>query len=210
LKKLALLATISLLTFGKTYAQENPAMEKTEKGLRVKVNALFIPVGMLNAGVEYQLSKKITMQNDIFISPWKSFAGHEAQYYSTSVEGRYYFDEAFKHFFVGVNISAAKFVLQKWNYWNDNVYTNDKGETYVSSNLYQKGHSILFGLTAGYNFMLSERWNLELYATAGTSQDYYKGFDRTNGRRYDSATGYNKSGEVLPYRGGLMVTYKIK
>jgi hypothetical protein len=58
--------------------------------------------------------------------------------------------------------------------------------------------------------MLSERWNLELYATAGTSQDYYKGFDRTNGRRYDSATGYNKSGEVLPYRGGLMVTYKIK
>lgn len=210
MKKFALISAVLLATAGTVYAQENSNILPSEKGLRIKGNALFLPVGMLNVGVEYQLRDKITMQNDLFISPWKSFAGHEAQYYSTSVEGRYYFNEAFRKFFLGANFSVAKFTLQKWNYWNDNVSVNENGDTFISSNLYQKGHSFLLGITAGYNFTLSERWNLELYATAGTSQDFYKGYDRMSGKRYDTAEGYNKSGEVLPYRGGLMLSYKIR
>ncbi|MDR6515704.1 DUF3575 domain-containing protein [Chryseobacterium camelliae] len=207
MKYTLLTAAFTLLVSGNIQAQE----QEPSKSLYIKGNALFIPIGVLNAGVEYQLSKKYTLQGDIFISPWKSFAGHEFQYYSVSAEGRYYFDEAFKHWYVGANIATSAFVLQKWNYWKAGVYENkETGEKFENSELYQKGHSVIFGITAGYQFNLSERWNIDIYATAGTSQDFYKGYERSTGRRYDSAQKFNKSGEILPYRGGVMISYKLK
>lgn len=186
------------------------AQEQSETSVYLKGNALFATIGVLNVGVEHQLTKKYTLQGDIFISPWKSFAGHEFQYYSASVEGRYYFDEAFKHWYLGANIAASAFILQKWNYWNGGTFTNDRGEEFAYPNVYQKGYSLILGITGGYQFKLSERWNIDLFATIGTSQDFYKGYERGTGRRYDDAKGFNRSGEVLPYRGGVMISYKLK
>ncbi|MFP3592771.1 DUF3575 domain-containing protein [Chryseobacterium sp. SIMBA_038] len=197
--------TLSLL--GTINAQE----QISEKSVYLKVNAPFLAIGILNAGLEHQISKKYTVQADAFISPWKSFAGHELQNYSVSVEGRYYFNEAFKHWYVGVNLAGSAFNLQKWNYWNDNISESEDGlTTHINSNLYQKGYSISLGVTGGYQFQLSDRWNMDIYATVGTSQGFYKGYDRSTGERYDVATKYNKSGEIIPYRGGIMISYKLK
>ncbi len=198
---------LTLFLLGNLNAQE----QNPETSVYVKGNALFIPIGVVNVGLEHQLSKKYTLQGDIFISPWKSFAGHEFQYYSVSLEGRYYFDEAFKHWYIGANVAASAFTLQKWSYWSDGEFINEhNGDLLVYSNLYQKGYSLILGVTGGYQFKISDRWNIDIYATVGTSQDFYKGYDRTTGKRYDSATGFNKSGEVLPYRGGVMISYKLK
>jgi hypothetical protein len=150
------------------------------------------------------------LQGDVLISPWKSFAGHEFQYYSLSLEGRYYFNEAFHGWYAGANIAASSFVLQKWNYWKSVPYINDRNEEFLKSNLYQKGVSFIIGVTGGYQFKVSERLNIDVYATIGSSQDFYKGYDRTTGHRYDSAQKFNKSGEILPYRGGVMISYKLK
>lgn len=210
MKHKILIAALALFSLHYIKAQEEQILQPTEKSLYVKGNALFIPIGVLNVGLEHQLNQKYTLQGDVFISPWKSFAGHEFQYYSLSLEGRYYFDKAFKHWYLGANIAASSFVLQKWNYWDDNVYMNSYGQTFISSDLYQKGFSVLLGITAGYQFKVSNNWNIDLYITAGTSQDFYKGYDRNTGQRYDVADGYNKSGEILPYRGGVMISYKIK
>lgn len=207
--KYKLLAGIlAFLSVGTLSAQEQEQTQ--DKSLYVKGNALFIPLGILNVGVEKQLNAKYTLQGDVFVSPWKSFAGHELQFYSVSAEGRYYFNEAFKHWYVGANISVAAYRASKWNYWNNEVSQKDDGELIVNSNLYQKGYSVMLGITGGYQFQLSDRWNLDLYATVGTSQGFYKGYDRTTGRRYDSAEKFNKSGEIIPYRGGVMISYKFK
>ena len=197
---------LTLLTIGTLTAQE----QENEKSLYIKGNALFAPIGIFNAGIEKQISSKYTLQGDIFISPWKSFAGHELQMYSLSVEGRYYFQEAFKHWYIGANIGLSAFNLQKWNYWNNRSEINEQGEIIINSNRFQKGYSIALGITGGYQFQLSERWNLDLYATIGTSQGFYKGYDRSTGKRYDSAEKFNKSGEIIPYRGGIMISYKLK
>lgn len=198
--------------FGKSQIETPP---KNTKQVYLKTNALFLPIGMLNAGVEYQLSKKYTLQSDIFISPWKSFSGHEAQIYMIGFEGRYYFSEAFKHFYVGANFSAAKFVIQKWGYWNDNPYVlHGEPTPYITSNLYQKGFSLLFGATVGYQFQLGEKWNMDIYLGGGSSQGFYKGYDRLSGDRYDvkdpKSTAWDKSGEWIPYRGGVMISYKLR
>lgn len=200
-----LLITLSVGTLN-LKAQE----QEQVKSLYIKGNAALAPIGILNVGIEKQLNKKFTLQGDILVSPWKSFAGHELQYYSLSVEGRYYFNEAFSHWYIGANIAASAYNIQKWNYWNDNISVSESGEVYVNSNLYQKGYSVIFGVTGGYQFQLSDRWNMDIYAAVGTSQDFYKGYDRTTGRRYDVAEKFNKSGEIIPYRGGIMISYKLK
>jgi len=216
--KNTLFAATALLCAATFNAQENevkttePVVQNptSDKGIRLKANALFLPIGIVNVAGEFQVSKKVTLQGDLFVSPWKSFSGHELQYYSASFEGRYYFKEAFNGFYLGVNVGTSIYTLQKWNYWPDEPFINDNGEVFTKSNLYQKGYSILVGGTAGYQFRLSDKWFMDIYGTLGTSQDFYKGYERGTGKRYDTVEGYNKSGEILPYRGGVMITYKLK
>lgn len=220
-----LLAIVTLASVTGLKAQQNDVTatattsqnENSEKGLRLKANALFLPVGIVNVAGEFQLNKKITLQGDVLVSPWKSFAGHELQYYSASVEGRYYFKQAFDGFYLGANVAASKFTFQKWSYWNDRIYdntysnpNNTSTDVFVMSDLYQKGYSILVGVTAGYQFRLSEKWFMDIYGTVGNSQDFYKGYERGTGKRYDGETGFNRSAEIMPYRGGIMIAYKFK
>lgn len=182
----------------------------------IKANALFLPVGMLNVGVEHGFSEHITGQADIFISPWKSFGGKHAQVYMLGFNGRYYFKEAFKGFYVGADFSLAQFNIQKWGYWNDNFYTHKDGEVtpYINSNLYQKGFSFIIGGITGYQFKLSEKLNMDIYLGVGSMQSFYKGYDKVSGDRYDfggdsKGRERNRSGELLPYKGGVMISYKL-
>lgn len=193
------------------YSQE--AEIETEKKTYIKANAVFIPIGMINAGVETQLSEKYTLQGDFFYSPWKSIKGHEANFIFVTGEPRYYFKEAFRGFYVGANLTFARFKIQKWNYWDDVPAVDEEtGEPlgYLISDLYQKGFSIMFGATVGYQFRLSEKWNMDIFGGFGNSQDFYKGYNRETGERYDKASGYNRSAEWIPYRGGIMIAYKFK
>lgn len=216
MKHKIIVAALSLFSIINISAQDKQTQEnnsETEKKLYVKGNALLIPIGVINAGLEYQLTNKITLQGDVLISPWKSFAGHEAQIYMGTIEGRYYFKEAFKGWHVGANVSVGAYTIQKPSYWNDRVYIDSQvgiPSEYIHSQLYQKGYSILYGVEGGYQFRLADNWNMDIFAGIGNSQDFYKGYVRGTGERYDSADGYNRSGEWLPYRGGVMISYRLK
>jgi len=193
IKLLTGLLTLSLL--GTINAQE----QNSEKSVYLKVNAPFLPIGILNAGLEHQISKKYTVQADVFISPWKSFAGRHAQVYMGHLEGRYYFQEAFKHWYLGVNGGFGVFDLTKWNY--------------SGTEKFQRGFSLMLGATVGYQFQWKERWNIDIFAGGGTSQGFYHGYENVppdSFVRYEGAEGWNKSGETIPYRGGIMISYKLK
>lgn len=208
MKKLILIFGIFLSILSSAQVQDT----LTSKKLYVKANALFVPIGVLNAGIEYQLTKKITLQGEVFISPWKSFAGKYAQVYLLGLDGRYYFDEAFRHFYVGANISTTYYIIQKYNYWSDDPYQyTPASPIYVTSDLYQKGFSVIFGAVVGYQFELGPKWNMDLYLGAGSIQSYYQGFHKTLGIRYDTnGKKWDRSGEFLPYRGGIMISYKLR
>ena len=209
MKKLLLAIAVSFAALSTAQSQDSIVSKK----MYVKANALFLPVGMLNAGVEYQLNKKWTLQGDVFISPWKSFAGKYAQVYMLGFDGRYYFNEAFKHWYVGANISFSRFIVQKYNYWSDSNYQyTPESPVYKTSDLYQNGFSYIIGATVGYQFELGKNWNMDLYVGGGSIQSYYKGYHKELGVRYDTdpTREYNQSGEWLPYRGGIMISYRIK
>ena len=207
MKKIILLFSIILGFLSNAQNQDSAISKK----IYVKANALFLPIGILNAGIEYQLKDKVTIQADVFISPWKSFAEKYLQVYMIGFEARYYFKEAFKHWYVGANISGARFIMQKYNYWSDGLYQyTPESPIYKASDLYQNGYAIMIGGTVGYQFQLSDRWNMDLYFGGGTAQSFYKGYHKKLGIRYDDdGRKWNKSGEWIPYRGGVMISYKL-
>lgn len=160
-----------------------------------KINLAGLPLGMINGAAEARISNKFTLQPEFFISPWKSFFGNRLQIYSFNLETRYYFKESFKHFYVGGNAGIALFDLQKWNY--------------IGSNAYQRGYSILFGVTVGYQYPISERFNMDFYLGGANSQGFYHGYDIRNGKRYEDSSPWNKSGEWIPYKVGVTLSYKL-
>lgn len=205
LSKIFLIAVVFLLI--KIKAQQT----------EIKLNAAFVPLTMLNIAVEKPLNKKFSIQAEGFISPWKSLYGKNMQFYMGTLEGRYYFDEVMKKWYIGAYGSVVAFNIQKWNYLKSAVVYDDNGnpELLVNGNVrvterYQKGLALVFGLSGGYHFKINDQLGLDIYAGVGATQSLYKGYYKDNNERYDGAESWNKSGEVIPTRGGLMVTYKLK
>lgn len=182
----------------------------------IKINAPFLALGMLNIAAEKSLNKNFSLQAEGFISPWKSFGGKNLQIYMGTLEGRYYFKETMKGWYVGAYGSIVAYNLQKWNYIRaEPVYYEDNtpqllpdGSVRVTER-YQRGLALIIGVSGGYHFTINEKFGLDVYAGIGSSQSIYKGYFKDNNERYDKANRWNKSGEIIPTRGGLMVTYKL-
>ena len=171
-----------------------------EKKIFVKGNALFLPALIFNLGIESQINEKFTWQNDFFLSPWRSINGNHGMVLMAHTEGRYYFDKAFNKWYVGLNAGSGIFDLTKWNY--------------SGTHKFQRGFNVMIGGVVGYQYQWKERWNIDIFAGGGTVQSWYHGYAPSEVPpgfyRYDEAENWNKSGEFLPYRGGIMVSYRIK
>lgn len=177
-----LLLLVVTTSFGQTY---------------VKFNGATALVGVPNIGIETSIGEKLTFSFDVMASFWKSFAGQNPmQFYTFTPEVRYHFKEKYNGWYFGGHIGPDIYKIQKWNYWNTNKY--------------EDGFGYRIGATIGYNFKITEKINLDAFVGGGWHQGFYKGYynDGTPGR-YEKAEKYNKSGEWLPYRGGLMITYKL-
>ena len=171
---------ISTLSYGQTY---------------VKVNALTTLLTVPNVAIETSIGHKSTFQFDILGSPWKSVNGKPREFYTFIPEYRYHFQEKHNGFYAGAHIGLTLYNFQKWNYLN--------------TDLYEKGLGYVAGATIGYQKKINDRFMLDCFLGAGNHQGFYHGYKISTGERYEKAQNWNKSGEWLPYRGGVMISYKI-
>ena len=162
----------------------------------VKVNAITTLLTLPNVGIETSIGPNSTFQFDIMASFWKSVNGKPSQFYIFIPEYRYHLQEKQNGFYAGAHIGGSIYNFQKWNYLN--------------SNLYQKGFGYMIGATIGYEKKINERVVLDCFLGGGSSQGFYKGYYLDSNIRYDKAKDYNKSGEWIPYRGGVMISYRIQ
>lgn len=162
----------------------------------IKLNGLSALVGVPQVGIETSIGANSTFSIDAFASLWKSFDGKPMQAFMITPEYRYHFNEKFNGFYTGIHAGPDVYKLQKWNYWGTNKY--------------EKGFGYHIGATIGYQKRLSDKFVLDAFIGGGWHQGFYKGYymDGTPGR-YESVKNWNKSGEWLPYRGGIMISYKI-
>lgn len=163
----------------------------------LKFNAATAFIGVPNIGIETSIGKKITFQFDATVSFWESINGAPYKGFMVTPEIRYHFKEKFTGFYVGGNIAFASYKLQKYGY--------------SETNSYQKGFSFFFGPTIGYQWKLNETLGIDLFVGGGHQEANYKLYDLDTNERIDTwYKGYNRSGEWIPYRGGVIITYKIK
>jgi len=162
----------------------------------LKLNALTTLIGIPQIGIETSICKKLTFQADALGAYWGSVNKAGAPFKTVMVfsELRYHFNHNYKGLYVGGHIGGAIYQLQKWNYWN--------------SDSVQKGESFFLGISVGYQFLIKNRWMIDAFVGGGNQQAHYTGRLMSTGERYEHSS-YNKSGEWLPYRGGVMISYKL-
>ena len=148
-----------------------------------------------NVGIETSIGKQSTFQFDITASFWKSVKGNPREFYLFIPEYRYHFKEKNNGFYLGAHVGATIFNFQKWNYLNTNKY--------------EEGLGYVMGVTLGYKAKINQKIHLDCFLGGGSHQGFYKGYYIGTKERYESAVKYNKSGEWLPYRGGIMLSYQI-
>jgi hypothetical protein len=159
----------------------------------LKLNAVPLLLGMPHVGIEAALGEKTSAQLDVAASFWQSFRGEPFEVLMVIPEIRRYWRSAMHGPYIGAHIGAAAFRLQKWNY---------RGTSH-----YQEGRSILVGITLGYEQRINDRWTFDWFIGGGNSQARYRGFDAA--RDDAEYIGLNRSGEWIPYRGGVMVSYRL-
>lgn len=163
-----------------------------EAQTRLKANMLYWGVGITNASVETKLAKHWTFNGELVYSPWKSVDGNHFEFLQIIPEARYYVKSAFDGFYIGGYGSFQVFNMTKWNYWNLNKY--------------QKGRGFSLGLNIGYAYSINARWGIDLYIGGGWQNSQYKGYDTQTHEMY---RGWNGSGEWMPYRLGVTLTYQL-
>jgi hypothetical protein len=161
----------------------------------LKANAATALLLIPNVGIETSIGKKSTFQFDILASFWSSVDGKPKEIYTFTPEYRYHFHEKYNGFYLGGHIGGSIFNLQK----PDKKYTDFR----------EHGHGYFIGATIGYEKKLNERFMLDLFVGGGWHQAFYKDYSITTGERVDKAEHWNKSGDWLPYRGGLMISYRL-
>jgi hypothetical protein len=190
-----------ILFFTKFYAQ-------TE----IKINLASALILTPNIGIEVKLSEKFGYQLDTSATFFDNIEGSPFQTTQIFNEFRFYpkmkKTKNQRSFFIGPHVGYGMFTLRLPKFITTIVDTELKEE-----GSYQSGRNAYYGITLGKKIPLKNKnFNLELFIGGGTSQSNYKYYNKEGNRIYenpDIEKKFNKSGEELIYRGGLMLTYKI-
>ena len=186
-----------------------------------KVNLATLPFLIPNVGLEVPIGDKQSFQLDVLGSFWDEqplLDDTPLHVNQVFLEYRWYQQSDTKNWFIGPHIGFGMFTLQKpdfaiiYDYWEEK--SGAEKRLNVPEDEYQSGRVAFYGLTVGYKKRLKKGFGLEFFIGAGLTQSWYKGYkglrrvdlDDPDEKVYRS---FNGSGEVVAYRGGLMLTYKI-
>lgn len=187
----------------------------------VKVNLATLPFLIPNFGLEVPLGDKQSFQLDVLGSFWdEQPLLDDTPFHVNQVflEYRWYQQSDTQKWFIGPHIGFGMFTLQKpqfaviYDYWAQKEGAEKRFN--IPDDEYQSGRVAFYGLTVGYKKRLKKSFGLEFFIGAGLTQSWYKGYkgERRVDLDHPDETVYrpfNGSGEVVAYRGGLMLTYKI-
>ncbi|MDU1892711.1 MAG: DUF3575 domain-containing protein [Dysgonomonas sp.] len=132
------------------YSQEEdrPVNKNIPASIGFKSNMLYNIGGLYNMGIETMLSYQLTTSLSVNYSPWEPDDNKRMKLLLFQNETRYWFCNAFFSHFVGLQLSAGQF-----NVGGLDILGTKEGR-------YQ-GTAYSAGLTYGYNWILSPRWNIE-------------------------------------------------
>lgn len=120
----------------------------------IKTNGLYWAALAPNAGVEFEVGKKTTVEIFGAYRPW-TLRTPDARFWLVQPEGRYWLCEPFEGHFFGIHLHAAQY------------YALSRQKIY-------DGYLAGGGFTYGYDWILSPHWNLEALIGVGYARLWYK------------------------------------
>lgn len=157
----------------------------------VKTNALYWATATPNIGVEFAMGDRWTFElaggyNPFTINKDKNI---KAKHFLVTPEFRYWFCESFNGHFLGVNGNYTMFNVSGAHVLNP-FYKSEGDGPFIDSALNSRiqGWAAGAGLTYGYSWIISPRWNMEFNLGLGywyTEHDRYE--SRKCGLFQDSA-----------------------
>ena len=174
----------------------------------IKINLASALALIPNIGLEVQLNEKFGYQLDTSASFWDSIDNNPFQFVQIFNELRYYPKKYNRSLFLGFHVGYGMFNIK-----NPKLLTSIVDTQFKPDGSYQIGRNTYYGLTIGKKIKLKhEKLNLEFFLGGGSSQSNYQYYNEKGNRIFGNINNerdFNKSGEELIYRGGLMLTFKL-
>ena len=148
-----------------------------------KTNVLYWASATPNVGIEFALADRWTMEVAGGYNPWtfNKESNLKAKHWLVSPEVRYWFCESFHGHFIGLNANYTQFNMSGMPLPNVFITLHSNAPSpEAMSDVRVCGWAVGAGLTYGYQFLLSPRWNLELTAGFGW---WYTEYDRFESRK---------------------------
>lgn len=165
-----------------------------------KVNALFGAVAIFNPAVEIGFGKFSAIQIDYMGAyATKDYMNSDYPFMLTMVtfEYRAYpFSSKHKGFFAGADLGFNTYRMSK------NVLPF---VVHDAEDKYDNGQAVVLGLNLGYKFLFKEKIGLEFSVAGGWQHSQHEKY-YANG---DLFAAMNKSGEWIPYKAGIYLTYRF-
>lgn len=187
LKRLAFIAVA-------VFAMLVSSQEAGAQQVAVKTNALYLAGMTPNIGLEIVTGEHSSLDLSV-LGHWNPF-GMNSKVFAAQPEFRYWFNgRPMTREFVGVSFMVATYDMMMRRF----VYN---------------GNAIMLGLTGGYVFALSDRWNFELcggFGVLGFKQKQYYEHDNYDDYFVDEAVKANSIGyKLFPAKLGVSFSYIIK
>lgn len=132
----------------------------------IKTNILMDVTKTINLGAEIGLDKKSTLDLYFNYNPWKSSSFKMFKMLAFQPEYRYWFCDRFNGHFIGIHahggVYQAAGIDMPWGIWKD-----------LEDHRY-KGHFYGAGISYGYQWIMSKRWNIEANIGVGYARAKYE------------------------------------
>lgn len=173
MKRYLTLAVIFLLAF---------AVDASAQKVAVKTNTLYWATATPNLGFEFAMAPRWTFEFAGGYNPWtlNKEDNVKAKHFLVTPEFRYWFCEAFLGHFIGVNGNYTQFNISGILI-PDVFYKNSAGGVFLDAlqHARSQGWAAGAGLTYGYSWPISRRWNMEFTLGLGW---WYTEYDRFESR----------------------------
>lgn len=161
-KKLFMVALVLLVSITTSYAQK----------VAIKNNLLYDVTATPNLALEFGLGKKTTFELGAGLN-WFTFSNNKKfKHLLVQPELRWWTCDVFNGHFFGLHAHGAQFNVGGWDI--------PIGRLDVFKDSRYQGHLYGGGISYGYQWVLSPRWNFELSAGAGYARIHYDEYPCTD------------------------------
>lgn len=166
----------------------------------IKTNVLYDIAATVNAGVEFGLAPKWTLDISGNYNGWTLSGGRKWKHWLVQPEARYWFCEALGGHFLGMHLLGGKYNIGHLGFARDILGYNF---SMLRTHRYQ-GWMAGAGVAYGYSWMLGRHWNFEAEIGLGWVYTKYDRFECAGcGRR----NGFGHKNYVGPTKAALSLVY---